>query len=55
VVLYGSFNKWFAIYAFWLFQAYGHEDVRAMDGGLTAWAKEKRPTSRKRPSFPKTQ
>jgi thiosulfate/3-mercaptopyruvate sulfurtransferase len=31
--LYGSFNKWFAIYAFWLFQAYGHEDVRVMDGG----------------------
>jgi thiosulfate/3-mercaptopyruvate sulfurtransferase len=27
VVLYGSFNKWFAIYAFWLLQAYGREDV----------------------------
>jgi thiosulfate/3-mercaptopyruvate sulfurtransferase len=27
VVLYGNFNKWFAIYAFWLLQAYGREDV----------------------------
>jgi thiosulfate/3-mercaptopyruvate sulfurtransferase len=26
-----------------------------MDGGRTAWANEKRPTSRERPSFPKTQ
>jgi 3-mercaptopyruvate sulfurtransferase SseA len=27
VVLYGNFNKWFAIYAFWLLQAYGRENV----------------------------
>lgn len=40
VVLYGDFNNWFATYAFWLFEAYGHEEVKIMDGGRTAWAKE---------------
>jgi thiosulfate/3-mercaptopyruvate sulfurtransferase len=54
MVLYGDFNNWFAVYAFLLFQAYGHEDVRVMDGGRTAWAKEKRPTRRERSGFPKT-
>jgi len=53
VVLYGDFNNWFATYAFWLFKAYGHEDVRIMDGGRTAWAKEGRPTSKEVPSFPR--
>jgi len=33
VVLYGDFNNWFAVYAFWLFQAYGHEDVRVSGRG----------------------
>ncbi|AEA12514.1 thiosulfate sulfurtransferase [Thermoproteus uzoniensis 768-20] len=55
VVLYGDYNNWFAAYAFWLFQAYGHEDVRLMNGGRTAWAKEGRPTTKDRPTFPKTQ
>ncbi len=40
IVLYGDYNNWFAIYAFWLFKAYGHEDVRVLNGGRTKWAKE---------------
>lgn len=55
VVLYGDFNNWFAAYAFWLFEAYGHEDIRLMDGGRTAWAKEGRPTTQEVPRYPKTQ
>lgn len=55
VVLYGDFNNWFAAYAFWLFEAYGHEDLKLMDGGRTAWAKEGKPTARDVPSYPKTQ
>ena len=55
VVLYGDFNNWFAAYAFWLFEAYGHEDIRLMDGGRTAWAKEGRPTTQEAPRYPKTQ
>ncbi|MEM1597004.1 MAG: sulfurtransferase [Pyrobaculum sp.] len=55
VVLYGDFNNWFAAYAFWLFEAYGHEDVKLMDGGRTAWAKEGKPTTQEVPSYPKTQ
>ena len=33
VVLYGDNNNWFAAYAFWLFQLYGHENVSLLDGG----------------------
>ncbi|MEM4753252.1 sulfurtransferase [Pyrobaculum sp.] len=55
VVLYGDFNNWFAAYAFWLFETYGHEDIRLMDGGRTAWAKEGRPTTQEVPRYPKTQ
>ncbi|MEM0373895.1 MAG: sulfurtransferase [Sulfolobaceae archaeon] len=44
VVLYGDYNNWFAVYAFWLFKAYGHQDVRILNGGRTKWAKEKLPT-----------
>ena len=55
VVLYGDFNNWFAAYAFWLFEAYGHGDIRLMDGGRAAWAKEGRPTTQEAPQYPKTQ
>ncbi|MGC8620937.1 MAG: sulfurtransferase [Caldisphaera sp.] len=43
VVLYGDYNNWFAVYAFWLFKAYGHDDVRVLNGGRTKWAKENLP------------
>ncbi|MGC9047931.1 MAG: sulfurtransferase [Caldisphaera sp.] len=43
VVLYGDYNNWFAVYAFWLFKAYGHDDVRILNGGRTKWAKENLP------------
>jgi thiosulfate/3-mercaptopyruvate sulfurtransferase len=37
VILYGDNNNWFAAYAFWIFQYYGHEKVSLMDGGLKKW------------------
>ncbi len=46
VVLYGDNNNWFAAYAFWLLEMYGHKDVKLMDGGRKKWAEENRPTTR---------
>src|SRR5215213_3275692 len=55
VVFYGDKNNWWACYAFWVFQLFGHENAKVMDGGRLKWEKEKRPTSRDVPSYPRTQ
>jgi thiosulfate/3-mercaptopyruvate sulfurtransferase len=54
VVFYGDKNNWWACYAFWVFQLFGHTKARVMDGGRIKWEKEKRPLTRDVPSFPKT-
>jgi thiosulfate/3-mercaptopyruvate sulfurtransferase len=46
VVLYGDNNNWFAAYAFWLLEMYGHKDVKLMDGGRKKWVEENRPTTK---------
>jgi len=35
VILYGDNNNWFAAFAFWLLQLYGHTRAKLMDGGPT--------------------
>ena len=42
-VFYGDKNNWWACYAFWVFQLFGHTNARIMDGGRIKWQKEKRP------------
>lgn len=42
VVFYGDKNNWFATYAFWAFQLFGHTNVKIMDGGRTKWIDENR-------------
>lgn len=37
LVIYGDNNNWFAAYAAWVFNLYGFEDVRLLDGGLKKW------------------
>lgn len=56
VVFYGDKDNWFACYALWLFQYYGHEPQRLkiMNGGRKKWIAEKRPLSREVPSYPRT-
>lgn len=54
VVLYGDNNNWFAAYAFWLFQLYGHENVSLLDGGRKKWLAEERETTTDVPSHPRT-
>ena len=54
VVFYGDKSNWFACYALWLFQYYGHKNVRVMNGGRLKWEQEKRPFVKDVPSYPAT-
>ena len=54
VVFYGDKNNWWACYAFWVFQLFGHTRARVMDGGRLKWTKEGRPITREVPSHPAT-
>ena len=42
LVLYGDFNSWFAAFAFWVFQYYGHKKIKILDGGRKKWQAENR-------------
>ena len=55
VVFYGDKNNWWASYAFWVFQLFGHKNARIMDGGRLKWEKEGREMTREVPSYPSTQ
>ena len=54
LVFYGDKSNWFACYALWLFQYYGHQNVKIMNGGRLKWEKEGRPLVKDVPSFQKT-
>jgi thiosulfate/3-mercaptopyruvate sulfurtransferase len=54
VVFYGDKSNWFACYAFWIFEYYGHEHLKIMDGGRAKWEKEGRPMSREVPEYART-
>jgi thiosulfate/3-mercaptopyruvate sulfurtransferase len=55
VVFYGDKNNWWATYAFWVFQLFGHTNAKVMDGGRVKWQKESREMTRDVPSYPKSQ
>ena len=42
VVFYGDKNNWFAAWGAWIFNQYGFEDVRLLDGGRVKWEKDSR-------------
>ncbi|GAB4149835.1 MAG: sulfurtransferase [Candidatus Promineifilaceae bacterium] len=52
VVFYGDKSNWWAAYAMWVFQLFGHKDCRLMDGGRQKWIAEDRPLTKEVPSFP---
>lgn len=54
VVFYGDKNNWWAAYAFWVFQLFGHTNAKLMDGGRMKWAEEKRELTTEVPSYPAT-
>jgi thiosulfate/3-mercaptopyruvate sulfurtransferase len=54
VVLYGDNNNWFAAWAYWQLQLYGHKDVRILDGGRKFWLDQGLPLSVDVPSYDRT-
>jgi thiosulfate/3-mercaptopyruvate sulfurtransferase len=55
VIFYGDKNNWWACYAFWVFQLFGHSKARIMDGGRKKWIEEGRELSRQKPSYPRAE
>ena len=49
VVIYGDKSNWWAAYALWVFELFGHPDVRLLDGGRAAWEAEGREMTTDRP------
>src|SRR3990170_675891 len=54
VVFYGDKSNWFAVYAFWLFEYFGHKDRRVMNGGRAKWVAEGRSLTTTPPAYPAT-
>jgi thiosulfate/3-mercaptopyruvate sulfurtransferase len=52
VVFYGDKNNWWATYAYWVFQLFGHRNAKVMDGGRMKWVAEGRELTRELPTYP---
>lgn len=50
IVIYGDNNNWFAAWGAWVFDIYGVNNVKLLDGGRKKWEAEGRPLSPKAPS-----
>jgi thiosulfate/3-mercaptopyruvate sulfurtransferase len=55
VILYGDKNNWWACYAFWVFQLFGHTNAKIMDGGRQKWIAEGRPLTREVPEVARSE
>jgi thiosulfate/3-mercaptopyruvate sulfurtransferase len=55
VVFYGDKSNWWAAYALWAFQLFGHSKVKLLDGGRDKWKAEGRPLTREKPKYSPTQ
>lgn len=51
VVLYGDNNNWFAAWGAWIFNIYGAQDVRILNGGRGKWEAEGRELAVAAPSY----
>ncbi|MFQ5844857.1 MAG: sulfurtransferase, partial [Planctomycetota bacterium] len=54
LVFYGDNNNWWACYALWAFQMFGHPRMKILDGGRTKWLDEGRRITREEPNHPAT-
>jgi len=55
VVFYGDKNNWWATYAFWVFQLFGHSNAKIMDGGRIKWIAQGRELTKEKPAFAPSQ
>ena len=54
VVFYGDKSNWWATYALWVFELFGHTNSRIMDGGRLKWVEEEREVTREKPDISPT-
>ncbi len=54
VVFYGDKSNWWACYALWAFQLYGHQKVKILNGGRDKWIAEGRPLTKEKPQVAAT-
>ena len=54
LLIYGDNNNWFAAYAFWQLEYYGHRHLLLMNGSRKKWIEEKRPLTSEVPHYPET-
>jgi thiosulfate/3-mercaptopyruvate sulfurtransferase len=52
VIFYGDKSNWWACYAYWVFQLFGHDRARVLDGGRAKWIAEGRPLTKNVPACP---
>jgi thiosulfate/3-mercaptopyruvate sulfurtransferase len=52
VVFYGDKNNWWACYSLWVFQLFGHTNVKVMNGGRAKWVAEGRKLVKDVPEYP---
>ena len=55
VVFYGDNFNWWAAYALWVFELFGHPDLRLLDGGRQKWIAEGRKLTKDVPERPRTE
>ncbi|WKD56985.1 Putative thiosulfate sulfurtransferase SseA [Corynebacterium capitovis DSM 44611] len=53
VIIYGDRSNWWAAFTAWVFELFGHPDVRLLDGGRDAWMGEERDMSFAVPDYPR--
>jgi thiosulfate/3-mercaptopyruvate sulfurtransferase len=54
IVVYGDNQNWFAAWAYWQLQLYGHRRAKILDGGWKLWTARGLPTTTAVPSYPAT-
>jgi thiosulfate/3-mercaptopyruvate sulfurtransferase len=54
IVLYGDNNNWFAAFAYWQLQLFGHPDIRILDGGRRYWLDNGLPITTDEPTYAET-
>ena len=54
IVVYGDNQNWFAAWAYWQLQLYGHRKAKILDGGWKLWTARGLPTTTEVASYPAT-
>lgn len=54
IVFYGDKSNWWACYALWAFELFGHKNSKILNGGRQKWIAEGRPLTKEVPDYTRT-